>query len=74
MICFIFQTSDVLLYANRCGHMFVVHGQLPLRLLMIEERVDTPMAHSFIIYGGTRYLKSIFILFYYFTNKKYLFL
>ncbi|XP_075235733.1 FERM, ARHGEF and pleckstrin domain-containing protein 1-like isoform X2 [Lycorma delicatula] len=51
-----FLTSDVLLYTNRCGHMFVVHGQLPLRVLMIEERVDTPMAHSFIIYGGTRVL------------------
>lgn len=51
-----FLTSDVLLYTNRCGHMFVVHGQLPLRVSVIEERVDIPMAHSFIIYGGTRVL------------------
>ncbi|XP_039299364.1 FERM, ARHGEF and pleckstrin domain-containing protein 2-like [Nilaparvata lugens] len=51
-----FLMSDVLVYTNRCGHMFVVHGQLPLRALMVQERADTPMTNSFVIYGGTRVL------------------
>lgn len=48
------QMSDVLLYTNRCGHLFSVHGQLPLHTLTIEERVDTPTANAFIIYGSNR--------------------
>ncbi|XP_054290625.1 FERM, ARHGEF and pleckstrin domain-containing protein 1-like [Macrosteles quadrilineatus] len=51
-----FLFSDVLLYTNRVGHMFSVHGQLPLHTLAIEERCDTPTANSFIIYGGNRVL------------------
>lgn len=51
-----FLMSDVLLYTNRCGHLFSVHGQLPLHTLTIEERVDTPTANAFIIYGGNRVL------------------
>jgi len=51
-----FLFSDVLVYTNRVGHMFSVHGQLPLHTLAIEERCDTPTANSFIIYGGNRVL------------------
>uniref|UniRef100_A0A1B6G4V9 Moesin/ezrin/radixin homolog 1 n=2 Tax=Proconiini TaxID=565685 RepID=A0A1B6G4V9_9HEMI len=51
-----FLFSDVLLYTNRVGHLFSVHGQLPLHTLAIEERCDTPTANSFIIYGGNRVL------------------
>uniref|UniRef100_A0A1B6CJ10 Moesin/ezrin/radixin homolog 1 n=1 Tax=Clastoptera arizonana TaxID=38151 RepID=A0A1B6CJ10_9HEMI len=51
-----FLFSDMLLYTNRVGHVFSVHGQLPLHTLTIEERVDTPTANAFIIYGGNRVL------------------
>lgn len=49
-----FLFSDLLLYSARSGHMFRVHGQLPLNNVIIEERPDTPQQHSFSIYGGNR--------------------
>jgi len=51
---FLFQFSDLMLYSNRLGHTFRIHGQLPLNNVMIEERPDTPQQHSFSIYGGNR--------------------
>lgn len=53
-IFFVSQFSDLILYSNRSGHTFRVHGQLPLNNVMIEERPDTPQQHSFSIYGGNR--------------------
>nr|XP_018899801.1 PREDICTED: FERM, RhoGEF and pleckstrin domain-containing protein 2 isoform X2 [Bemisia tabaci] len=51
-----FLFSDVLLYTARVGHMFKLHGQLPLKNLIIEERDDTPSQYSFLIYGANRAL------------------
>lgn len=46
--------SDVLVYSARSGDVFKVHGQLPLKDVVIEERVDTPPQYSFIVYCGNR--------------------
>ena len=55
-----FLLSDVLLYTNRTSApslQFKVHGQLPLRGVMVEE-TESRMgaAHCFTIYGGNRAL------------------
>ena len=55
---FFFQFNDVLLYTNRTTTpilQFKVHGQLPLRNVMVEE-TESRMgaANCFTIYGGNR--------------------
>jgi len=47
--------SDMLLYTARVGHMFRVHGQIPLNDLFVEERTDNPTQYSFSIYSNNRY-------------------
>jgi hypothetical protein len=49
-----FQMSDLLLYSNLCGQSFRVHGQMPVRSLTVQERVDNPTPNSFSIYSGSR--------------------
>ncbi|KAG8198630.1 hypothetical protein JTE90_026527 [Oedothorax gibbosus] len=55
-----FLFSDILLYANRGPinqHQFKVHGQLPLRGVMVEEtEPKMGVANCFTIYGGNRAL------------------
>lgn len=51
--------SDVLLYTTRVGHMFRVHGQIPLNDLFVEERTDNPTQYSFSIYSNNRYEEMI---------------
>ncbi|GFY59061.1 FERM, ARHGEF and pleckstrin domain-containing protein 2 [Trichonephila inaurata madagascariensis] len=55
-----FLFSDVLLYANRGPinqHQFKVHGQLPLRGVMVEEtEPKMGVVNCFTIYGGNRAL------------------
>ncbi|KAK7864426.1 hypothetical protein R5R35_000466 [Gryllus longicercus] len=56
-----FLFSDVLLYASRTAQpcvQFRVHGQLPLRGVLVEEAPDNRMGASFAftIYGGNRAL------------------
>lgn len=53
------QFSDLLLYTNRTvqpNPQFKVHGQLPLRGVMVEETPDnkTGAYYCFTIYGGNR--------------------
>lgn len=45
----------MLLYTARVGHMFRVHGQIPLNDLFVEERTDNPTQYSFSIYSTNRY-------------------
>uniref|UniRef100_A0A2H8TEU5 FERM, RhoGEF and pleckstrin domain-containing protein 2 n=4 Tax=Melanaphis sacchari TaxID=742174 RepID=A0A2H8TEU5_9HEMI len=49
-----FLMSDMLLYTARVGHMFRVHGQIPLNDLFVEERTDNPTQYSFSIYSNNR--------------------
>lgn len=56
----VFQFSDILVYTNRTTTpvlQFKVHGQMPLRGVMVED-VDEKMGanYCFIIYGGNRAL------------------
>jgi len=44
--------SDMLFYTARIGHMFRVHGQIPLNDLFVEERTDNPTQYSFSIYSN----------------------
>lgn len=45
----------MLFYTARVGHMFRVHGQIPLNDLFVEERTDNPTQFSFSIYSQNRY-------------------
>ena len=58
MYVFNFQFNDVLLYTNRTTTpvlQFKVHGQLPLRGVMVEETESRMGASNcFTIYGGNR--------------------
>ena len=59
-----FLFNDVLLYTNRTTSpilQFKVHGQMPLRSIMVEE-TESRMgaANCFTIYGANRYLKNKF--------------
>jgi FERM/RhoGEF/pleckstrin domain protein 2 len=49
-----FLMSDMLFYTARVGHMFRVHGQIPLSDLFVEERPDNPTQYSFSIYSNNR--------------------
>ncbi|XP_014262153.1 FERM, ARHGEF and pleckstrin domain-containing protein 1-like [Cimex lectularius] len=46
--------SDMLVYSKRYGQNFKVHGQMSLKALRIEDRVDNPTPNSFIIFSGDR--------------------
>lgn len=49
-----FLLSDMVLYSKLSGQTFKVHGQMPVKSLTVEERVDNPSPNSFTIYSGTR--------------------